>query len=185
MKKVVVNMKKVVSIVGSPAITSRTSILTRYVEKALRGAGVDVETIYVRDLPPEDLLHVNFQSEPLKRTHSMVAAADGVIVASPVYKASYTGILKTYLDLLPQDGLRNKAVLPLMSGGTFGHLLAIDYGMKPVLNSLGARHILGGVYALDTQLEWQDKDAGTFRIAEEIKLRLDKATKDLMTAMKG
>lgn len=115
----------------------------------------------------------------------MVAAADGVIVASPVYKASYTGILKTYLDLLPQDGLRNKAVLPLMSGGTFGHLLAIDYGMKPVLNSLGARHILGGVYALDTQLEWQDKDAGTFRIAEEIKLRLDKATKDLMTAMKG
>ncbi|WP_017726483.1 NADPH-dependent FMN reductase [Halalkalibacterium ligniniphilum] len=174
-------MARVVSIVGSPTTTSRTTIMTRYLEKQLTERGIEVETIYVRDLPPEDLLHVNFNSEPLKESHAKVAEADGVIVASPVYKASYTGILKTYLDLLPQDGLRGKAVLPLMTGGTFGHLLAIDYGLKPVLNSLGARHVLGGVYSLDTQLNWTDNEK--YEIDEEIEVRLSNALHDLVMAI--
>ncbi|MDQ0896682.1 NAD(P)H-dependent oxidoreductase [Paenibacillus sp. V4I7] len=61
-------------------------------------------------------------------------------------EASYTGVLKAFLDLLPQKGLECKVVLPLAVGGTISHLLAIDYALKPVLSALGARNILQGVY---------------------------------------
>ncbi|MCH1932822.1 NAD(P)H-dependent oxidoreductase, partial [Shewanella sp. A25] len=83
-----------------------------------------------------------YNSEAILATNKKVEEADAVIVASQVYKASFTGILKTYLDLLPQKGLENKIVLPLMLGGTISHLLAIDYSLKPVLASLGAENII-------------------------------------------
>jgi FMN reductase len=59
--------------------------------------------------------------------------ASGVIIVSPVYKAAYSGALKTLLDLLPQDILKDKPVFPLMVGGSGAHLLAIDYSLKPLL----------------------------------------------------
>ena len=81
-----------------------------------------------------------------------VHAADVVVVATPIYKAAYSGLLKTFLDLLPQDALRGKTVLPLATGGSAAHLLALDYALKPVLAALGARDILDGVFATDAQL---------------------------------
>ena len=70
----------------------------------------------------------------------------------PIYKAACSGLLKVFLDLLPSDILRGKSVLPLATGGSPGHLLAIDYALKPVLGALGARHIVDAVYVLDEQL---------------------------------
>jgi len=75
------------------------------------------------------------------------------LVATPIYKAAYSGLLKSFLDLLPQDGLRGKTVLPLATGGSTAHLLALDYALKPVLGALGARHILDSVYATDAQFD--------------------------------
>ena len=57
-----------------------------------------------------------------------------VIVATPIYKAAYSGLLKVFLDLLPAEALRGKTVLPLASGGSVAHLLALDYALKPVLS---------------------------------------------------
>lgn len=72
-----------------------------------------------------------------------------VVIASPVYKASYTGILKAFLDLLPQTGLKGKVTLPLFIGGTIAHLLSLDYTLKPLLSVLGSRNIVGGVFTID------------------------------------
>ena len=61
-----------------------------------------------------------------------------MVVSTPVYKAAYSGVLKVFLDLLPQFGLAGKVVLPLVTGGTASHVLAIDYALRPVLLALGA-----------------------------------------------
>jgi len=59
--------------------------------------------------------------------------------------------------LLPQKSLAGKVILPIATGGTLGHLLAINYALKPVLSELGASHILVGVYVLDTQIQSYDE----------------------------
>jgi FMN reductase len=65
-----------------------------------------------------------------------------------VYKAAYTGLLKAFLDLLPQYALAGKTVLPLVTGGTSAHVLAVDYALRPVLASMGA-HVGQGYFLLD------------------------------------
>ena len=85
-----------------------------------------------------------------------VERADLVVVGTPIYKAAYSGLLKVFLDLLPPDALRDKLVLPLATGGSPAHFLALDYALKPVLSALGARHVLDGVFATDAQLRSLD-----------------------------
>lgn len=82
------------------------SILQRY----LQNEKYEVKTVHVRDLPAEDLLYANFSSPAIQEAQKKVADADAVIIVSPIYKASYTGILKTFLDLIPEKGLHNKTV---------------------------------------------------------------------------
>src|SRR5262249_62273695 len=81
-----------------------------------------------------------------------IERADAVVVAPPIYKAAYSGALKAFLDLLPQFALAGKVVLPLATGGTLAHVLALDYGLRPVLVALGAQHIVNGLFILDKTL---------------------------------
>lgn len=170
-------MAKIVVINGTPSLVSRINAVIEYAEADLRGRGLEVERINVAELPAEDLIHTKFESEAIVKANGLVAEADAVIVVSPVYKASYTGVLKTFLDLIPQKGLAGKIVLPLFMGGSLAHLLAIDYALKPVLSVLGARHILGGVYAVDSQAVRNDQ--GIVELAEELKLRLNSVLEEL------
>ncbi|MDI4644600.1 NADPH-dependent FMN reductase [Cohnella hashimotonis] len=167
-------MSKIVILQGSPTAKSRLNGVLDRVRSQIEESGAEVSVINVRDLPAEDLLHARFDSQAIAEANALVADADAVVIASPVYKASFTGILKAYLDLLPQKGLENKIVLPLVVGGTIAHLLAIDYAFKPVLSVLGARNILTGVFVLDTQVTWGDD--GQARIEEDIAGRIDAAT---------
>ena len=87
-------------------------------------------------------------------------------------------MLSVFLDLLPQTALKGKAVLPLATGGSPHHMLALDYALRPVLQSLGARHILPGVYATDAQVP---KDAdGQYQIEPNIAQRLGDAVQLLL-----
>lgn len=171
-------MAKITIINGNPSLTSRLSAIIGLTEELLRKENVEVHHVNVAELPPEDLIHTKFESEAIVKANALVAQADAVIVASPVYKASYTGVLKTFLDLIPQKGLAGKIILPLFIGGSLAHLLSIDYSLKPVLASLGARHILGGVYTVDTQVA--RTEAGGFEIAEELRTRLEENVAELV-----
>lgn len=123
------------------------------------------------DLPATDLITANFNRPEILEANEKVEKSDAVIILTPVYKASYTGILKTYLDLLPQKGLKGKAVLPLMIGGSFRHLLALGYALKPVLSSLGATNLLSGAYVIDQHV--QRGEGNVFMLDEEAKEQLD------------
>ncbi|MBB6731096.1 NADPH-dependent FMN reductase [Cohnella zeiphila] len=171
-------MAKIVALMGSPMEKSRLNYVLDRVLAVVREAGVDITVLTVRDLPAEDLLHVRFDSEAIQAANRIVEEADGVIVATPVFKASFPGVLKAYLDMLPQKGLSKKVVLPIAIGGTIAHLLSIDFAMKPVLSTMAPRNILAGVFVLDTQVE--RKDDGTAVIAEEIASRLDDSVRQLL-----
>ncbi|WP_279379314.1 NAD(P)H-dependent oxidoreductase [Bordetella bronchiseptica] len=67
-------------------------------------------------------------------------------MATPVFKASYSGLLKAFLDVLPQFALAGKSVLPLATGGSVAHVLSVDYALRPVLQSMGARHVIQGFF---------------------------------------
>jgi FMN reductase len=139
---------------GSPATASSTGRLLDHVGAQLALRGHRHTKIQVRDLPAEALLHADTSDLAIKRALAAIAAADAVVIATPVYKASFTGILKAFLDLLPQDGLAGKLVLPLATGGSQSHMLALDYALRPVLHALEARHVLTSVYATSQQLVW-------------------------------
>ena len=142
----------VVLLSGSPSAPSRSSRLLTHVRQRLEDAGSFCQLVALRDLPPKALLHAELSDGVLQAALARVEEADFVVIATPIYKAAYSGLLKAFLDLLPQDGLRGKAVLPLATGGSLAHLLAIDYALKPVLHSLGARHIADAVFVADAQL---------------------------------
>ncbi|OCT10633.1 FMN reductase (NADPH) [Paenibacillus pectinilyticus] len=175
-------MAKVVIISGSPTPTSRLHGIIEIAKDELKQADLEVNWIKVRDIPAEDLLYAKFDSEAIVNANKLVAEADAVFVATPVYKASYTGVLKAFLDLLPQKGLERKVVLPLAVGGTIAHLLAIDYALKPVLSVLGAQNILQGVYVLDKQVTWGDQ--GQAILDDEISTRLKESLTEFIQEIK-
>ncbi len=139
---------------GSPAIPSRSTRLLHHAGEALALLGHRSIKLHVRDLPANALLHADFSDASLQRALALVAEADALVIATPIYKAAYSGVLKAFLDLLPQNGLLHKPVLPIATGGGQSHLLALDYALGPVLAALSAGHILPGVFATDAQVNW-------------------------------
>ncbi|MFI2721663.1 NADPH-dependent FMN reductase [Streptomyces collinus] len=149
-------MATVLSVSGSPSASSRTSRLLRHLDQRLAAQGHDVIPLDVRTIPAGALLGADFRHPVIVEATELFARADGVVVGTPVYKASYSGVLKALLDLLPQYALAGKTVLPLATGGSVAHVLAIDYALRPVLNSMGAAHIVQGWFTLDKDLAVQD-----------------------------
>jgi FMN reductase len=142
---------------GSPHLPSSSARLLQHVGDRLELAGFAGKALHVRDLPAAPLLHADLTDPAIARAIAAVEAADAVVIATPVYKASYTGLLKAFLDLLPQDGLAGKLVLPLATAGSQSHMLALDYALRPVLHALAARHVLTSIYATSQQLEWNEE----------------------------
>ena len=179
-------MSKIVIISGSPNATSRLNGMIDFVRKELEHRGLSTHTITVINLPAEDLVHSRFGSASIVAANKLVEEASAVVIASPVYKASYTGVLKSYIDLLPQKGFENKVILPLFIGGTLAHLLSIDYSLKPVLSSMGARHYVRSIYATDDQVaRIQDGIGETqFEITDELHNRLQTTIDELVVELK-
>ncbi|WP_230351906.1 NADPH-dependent FMN reductase [Lelliottia sp. WAP21] len=171
---------RVITLAGSPRFPSRSSALLEYARDRLTSLDIDVCHWHLHNFEPEDLLYARFDSPALKTLIEQLNEADGLIVATPVYKASFSGALKTLLDLLPERALEQKVVLPLATGGTVAHLLAVDYALKPVLSALKAQEILHGVFADDSQvIDYQHKPQFT----PNLQHRLDTALETFWQAL--
>lgn len=167
----------VLLIAGSPSEQSRSAALLDAVSQRLGRRGVQVERLLIRDLSPQALLLADAAHRSVARAVDQVARARAVVVATPVYKAAYSGVLKVFLDLLPQSALKGKSVLPLATGGSPNHMLALDYALRPVLQSLAAHHILPGIYATDAQVTLTPE--GAYHVHEDLGQRLDDAVATL------
>lgn len=172
---------------GSPSNPSRSTRLLQHVGEKLALLGHRYVKLQVRDLPAQALLHADFGDADLKLAQGLVAQADAVIISTPVYKAAYSGILKAFLDVLPQDGLAGKLVLPLATGGSQSHMLALDYALRPVLSSLSARHVLPSIYATDAQVQWSPELGLTLEddIARRVTQGVEQLSASLMALRKA
>lgn len=153
-------MSSILLVSASPSRPSRTAALLDHVATLVEEAGHHAVRLDVLSLPAEALLRADTSDDAIQAALVEVELADALVVATPVYKASYSGVLKTFLDLLPQKALRGKTVLPLATGGTIAHLLSIDYALRPVLLTLCPRHVVPGRFVLDTHLQKEGPDRG-------------------------
>ncbi|MEU7552231.1 NADPH-dependent FMN reductase [Streptomyces sp. NPDC044571] len=175
-------MRTLLALSGSPSLHSRTAVVADHVLHRLSHAGFDTAHLALRQLPAADLLAGRRGAPEIRRALEAVAEADGIVVATPVYKASYTGLLKAFLDLLPQDGLAGKTVLPVATGGSLAHVLTLDYALRPVLAALGARHVTAGRFVLDSAVE---RGNGPDRLRPEAELDLFQAVDEFAEAVRA
>jgi FMN reductase len=98
--------------------------------------------------------------ETVERELAAVEQADIVVVATPVYRGSYTGLFKHFFDFIHQDALIDKPVLLAATGGSERHALMIDHQLRPLFSFFQARTLPLGVYATD-------KDFLDYRLQDE------------------
>lgn len=153
-------MPSILLVSASPSRPSRTAALLDHVAALVADAGHDAVRLDVASLPAEALLHADTTDDAVQAALAEVELADALVIGTPVYKASYSGVLKTFLDLLPENAFAGKTVLPLATGGTIAHLLSIDYALRPVLLTLHPRHVVPGRFVLDTQVSKDGPDRG-------------------------
>jgi FMN reductase len=120
-------------------------------ERHLRDAGINPLTtvIELRD-HAQDLsnnLLTGFPSPTLQTAIDQVTGADGLIVASPIFNASYSGLFKTFFDVIEHDSLDGRPVLLAATGGTARHSLALEHSLRPLFTYLGADTVRTAVYA--------------------------------------
>ena len=154
-------MSHILTVSGSPRRQSRSARLLDHVAAELAVSGHHIEHLKLLDLPAEALLTADTSDPQIMRAQERLDRADGVVIATPVYKAAYTGLLKAWLDLLPQLALASKTVLPLATGGSLAHALALDYALRPVLQAMGARHVVQGYLVVDRFIETDGPDGVT------------------------
>ena len=103
-----------------------------------------------------------WEDAELARLNQNVAASDVVITACPTYKASYTGLLKAFLDRYQNNGLAGTVAIPVMVGAAPQHALAVETHMRPLLVELGASVPTRGLYVLESQMDQMDTMITTF-----------------------
>jgi FMN reductase len=139
----------VVVLSGNPRSGSRTLKAALGVAEQLSGAGPD-RVVELSGLGPALLA----PGDPaVAEAAAAVTGASLLVVASPTYKASYTGLLKVFLDGLPSGGLAGVTAVPLMLGAHWRHALAPELLLKPVLVELGATVPARGLFLLDSAYE--------------------------------
>jgi FMN reductase len=120
-----------VAVTGNPRPDSRTAALAGHVTRRLAIAlGGEDATVVEIDLADPALSH--------DAARSLLRGASLAVIASPTYKATYSGLLKGFLDGLPNDGLAQIIAVPLMVAGDRGHALAVEVHLRPLLVELGA-----------------------------------------------
>jgi FMN reductase len=118
-------------------------------ELAARGLSATVETFELRDVAHElvNNLLTGFPSGDLRTVLAAVTGADGLIAVSPVFATTFSGLFKTFVDVLDREALTGMPVLLGATGGTPRHSLALEYSMRPLFTYLHADVARTSVFA--------------------------------------
>lgn len=156
-------MFTVTIVVGNPKAGSRTrQVAEVLVEKLLTPGRYDLQVIDLADHTAEIF---DWPSEKMASLNARVADSDLVVVASPTYKATYTGLLKAFLDRYPANGLRGVVAIPVMTGADLGHSMGPNVNLAPLLTELGASVPLRGLYFVAGDMDRVDELVG--QVADE------------------
>ena len=141
-----------VGISGSPGARSKSRTLLERALAALAERGASTTLIDLASLPADSLL-ARRRSADVDGALASVASASIVVASTPVYRATYSGLLKVFFDLLPLNGLVDKTAIPIATGGSPAHQLVIDHGLRPLFASAGAITTPTGVYGTDASFD--------------------------------
>lgn len=139
-------------VVGNPKARSRTSAAAAEVAAFVAdrlGAAPEVTTVELPDLGAGLL---GWGDPAVAEAVAAVEGADLLVVASPTYKATYTGLLKLFLDQIGADDLAGVVTVPVMVGAGVTHALAVETHLRPVLVELGATMPTRGLYLQESDL---------------------------------
>jgi FMN reductase len=167
-------MLNVTIVVGNPKPQSRTLKLAEALVTRLLVAGTyDLRVI---DLTEHSSHLFEWPSSEMVELTQAVADSDLLIVASPTYKATYTGLLKSFLDRYAAHGLRGVAAIPVMTGADLSHSMAPDVHLRPLLVELGASVPTKGLYFVTAQMgkmeeivaAWADENLAALRLMQPL-----------------
>jgi FMN reductase len=145
-------------VVGNPKPASRTRRVAEVlVDALLEPGGYDLEVIDLADHTDEIFA---WPSERMSELNALVAQSDLVVFASPTYKATYTGLLKAFLDRYPANGLAGVTAIPVHTGADFTHAMGPTFTLAPLLAELGATVPGRGFYVALSQLDRLDEVVG-------------------------
>ncbi|GAB2521624.1 FMN reductase [Paramicrobacterium agarici] len=177
--------RKLAVVTSGLSTPSSTRMLADRLAEATReklvatGTDVDVTTIEVRDLAHSitNNMLTGFADDALQGAIDAVTGADGLIAVSPVFKTSYAGLFKSFIDVIDNTALTDLPVVVGATGGTPRHSLALDFAMRPLFTYMHSVVVPTGVYAAS-----DDWGAG----AETVKAlpeRIDRAARELAALM--
>ena len=163
--------QKVVAVVGNLGSPSKTvALVNRIVRSIASHVEVDVHVVQVAQLARGLGPALSRKEAPpdVEAALRLVENASVLVAASPVYRATYTGLFKHLWDLVPQDSLVDVPVVLAATGGSDRHALVIEHSFRPLFAFFRASPIPTGVYASDRDFE--DGDVASGDVLKRIEL---------------
>lgn len=172
-------MTSVLTVSAGLSQPSSTRLLADRLATAVRGElgeQTTVEVVELRDYAHDitDNLLTGFANQRLRQVLELVDRADGLVLTSPVFTASYSGLFKSFVDVLDPESVRYKPVLLAATGGTERHSLVLEHALRPLLSYLRARTVPTAVYAASS--DWGNDT--------ELGQRITRAAEELATAVR-
>lgn len=148
-------------------------------ELSARDIAVDVDVFELRDYAHDitNNLLTGFAPPALESMINAVISADAVIAVTPIFSTSYSGLFKSFIDVLDPDALRGTPVLIGANAGTARHSLAIDYAIRPLFVYLHAEPVSTGVFAASS--DWGSSADQVAPLGE----RIDRGARELAEAV--
>jgi FMN reductase len=157
--------------------------LSAAAEQQLRASGyeVTVDVVELRDLAVDiaNNFVTGYAAPRLAEVIAGVEASDGIIAVTPVFSASYSGLFKSFIDVLDPKSLDGKAVLLGATGGTDRHQMVLDYALRPLFSYLRTRIAATGVFA--GPQDWGTAEEGGTSLAD----RIERAAGELTRLLEG
>ncbi len=160
----------VFALIGNPNPGGRTTTVAQSVAGAI-AAGIDDAVIETVELAEIAAHLFEWGNDDVAALTEKVAGADVIVAACPTYKATFTGLLKAFLDNYGNDGLAGCKAVPVMVGAAPQHALAPEVHLRPLLVELGASVPSRGLYVLESQMDELDQVVGDWAVAAQPLLR--------------
>jgi FMN reductase len=165
-------MTRIAVVSAGLSVPSSTRLLAdRLAAATVEALGeVEIEIVELRPLAHAlaDHMLTGFPSGELAEAIETLRAADGLIVVTPVFAASYSGLFKTFFDVLEPELLDGKPVLVAATAGTARHSLVLEHALRPLFTYLHAVVVPTGVFAATDDFGDSGLDARIDRAAGEL-----------------